>query len=64
MVVLVLIVSEDAVDPLADHAQERLPGEPGAAWVGQRGGELLGQADAVVELADGQEPGIAGQRRG
>jgi hypothetical protein len=64
VVVLVLVVGEDAVDPLADHAQERLAGEPGVAWVVQRGGELLGEADAVVELPDGQEPGIAGQGRG
>jgi hypothetical protein len=31
VVVLVLVIGEDAVDPLADHAQERLPGECGIA---------------------------------
>ena len=61
MVVLVLVIGEDAVDPLADHAQERLPGERGIAWVVECGGELLGEPDLLVELPDRDEPGVAGE---
>ena len=63
VVVLVLVIGEDAVDPLADHAQERLPGERRVAGVVEGGGELLGEPDPLVELPDHQQPAIAGQPR-
>jgi hypothetical protein len=53
--------SEDAVDAGPDHLQERVLGEVGIAGVVQGLGEGPGQADALVERADGQQPGVAGQ---
>ena len=58
------IVGEDAVDPLPHHTQEWLLDKLGIAHVVESVGELLGATDLLIELADGQEPGVAGQRRG
>ena len=62
VVVLVLVIGEDAVDPLPDHAQERLLGERRIASVVEGGGELFGEPDLLIELPDREEPGVAGQR--
>ena len=64
VIVLVLVVGEDAVDALADHAQEGLLRQGGIAWVVERGGELLSEAKLLVALPDRDEPGVAGQRCG
>ena len=61
VVVLVLVVGEDAVDALADHAEQGLLGERRVAYVVECGGELLGEADLRVVLPDRDEPGVAGQ---
>ncbi len=60
MIVLVLVIGEDAVDPLADHAQHGLARERRIAAVVEGVGELLGESDSVVELPHREEPGIAG----
>src|SRR5205807_471110 len=59
--VLVLVAGEDAVDAGADHLQEGVFGEVGGAGVVEGIGEGPGQADALVELADGDQPGVAGE---
>jgi hypothetical protein len=51
VVVLVLVAGEDAEDVHTDHFHERVFDEVGIAWVVERGGQLLGQADELVELA-------------
>jgi hypothetical protein len=61
VVVLVLVASQDAVDPGAGHLQERVLGEIGVARVIQRLGEGQGEPDALVELAEGEQPGVAGE---
>src|SRR5262249_9594705 len=54
------------VDPGANHLQESVLREVGVAGVIERVGEGPGQSDALVELADGQQSGVAGEltRRG
>ena len=59
MIVLILVISEDAVDSLPDHAQKRLPGEVGVSSIVESSGELLGESDSLVELPHRQEAGIA-----
>src|SRR5262249_43902310 len=61
VVVLVKVAGQDAVDAGPDHLQEALLGQVGVAGVGQGIGEGPGQADLLVELADGEQPGSAGQ---
>ena len=48
-----------AVDPGADHLQERVLGQIGVAGVVDGGGEKLGESDALVKLPDGEQPGVA-----
>ena len=50
VVVLVLVIGEDAVDPLPDHAQERLPGERRVAAVVEGGGELFGESEVAGRI--------------
>jgi hypothetical protein len=61
VIVLALVARQDAVDPAADHLQEAVLGEVGGAGVVQGGGESPGEPDKLVELANGQEPGVAGE---
>ena len=61
MVVLVRVAGEDAVDAGPDHLREGVLGEVGVAGVVQGVGEGPGEPDALVELADGQQPGVTGQ---
>jgi hypothetical protein len=61
VVVLVRVVGQDAKDARPDHLQERVLREFGVAGVVQGRGEGPGQADALVELADGEQPGVAGE---
>jgi hypothetical protein len=61
VVVLVRVAGEDAVDPAADHLQEGVLGQLRVAGVVERIGEGPGQADLLVELADGEQPGVAGE---
>ena len=61
MVVLVLVAGQGAVDPAADHLQERVLGQFTVAGVVEGLGEGPGKADALVELADGEQPGVAGE---
>jgi hypothetical protein len=64
VVVLVLVTSQDAVDTAADHLPEGVLGEVGVAGIVQGIGKGLGQADPFIELADGEQPGIAGELPG
>src|SRR5262245_22364288 len=34
----------------------------GIAWIAERGGELLGESDAIVELLQGQQAGVGRER--
>ncbi len=55
MIVLVLVVGEDTEDPLPNHVEQRLPSEEGVPLVLDRGGELLGEPDLTIKLADKEE---------
>jgi hypothetical protein len=61
MVVLVLVSSEDALGARPDHLQERMFGEIWVAGVIEGLGKSMGQADVLVKLAEGQQPGITGE---
>ena len=60
MIVLVLVVRQNAVDPLADHRQVRVP-NLAPARVPQRCRETPGQSNRLIKLPDRQQPGLAGQ---
>ena len=66
MVVLVGVVGEDAVHPHAGHLQKGMIDAAPAPPVGRALGKLSGEPDPLVELAERQQPGIAGNlnRRG
>jgi hypothetical protein len=64
VVVLILVVSQDAIDSLPDHGQLRVRDEGGIVTVLESSGKLLGEPDLLIELADRQQPGIRGQRSG
>src|SRR5690242_10058124 len=59
--VTVLAASEDAEDTGADRFQGTMHREVGIAGVVEGIGEGQGQGDALVELADGEQPGVAGK---
>jgi hypothetical protein len=61
VVVLVLIARQDTVDAGADHLQEGVLGQARVAGVVEGLGEGPGEPDALVELADGEQPGVAGE---
>ena len=64
MVVLVRVAGQDAVDARPDHLQEGVFGEAGVAGVPEGVGEGPGEPDALVELADREQPGVAGELTG
>ncbi len=64
VIVLVFVAGQDAVNAKADHLQEAVLGQVGIAGVVQGPGEDSGQPDALVELPDGEQAGIAGQLAG
>src|SRR5262249_13509314 len=64
VVVLVRVAGEDAVGPGANHLQEGVIDQVGVAGVVQGVGEGPGKSDALVELADGEQPGITGELTG
>jgi hypothetical protein len=49
------------MDAGPDHFQKAVLGEVGVAGVVQGPGDCPGQADALVELADGEQPGVTGE---
>ena len=53
VVVLVRVAGEDAEDAGPDHFGEGMVDAVGIAWIVEGGGELGGQADALVELPQG-----------
>jgi hypothetical protein len=61
VVVLVLVAGHDAVDAGPDHFQKGVLGEVGVAGIVEGLSKRPGQADALVELADGQQHGVAGE---
>jgi hypothetical protein len=61
VVVLVRIADQDAIDAGADHLQEDVFGESGVAGVVEGLGDGPGQADTLVERADGEQSGVAGE---
>ena len=58
MVVPVFVAGEDAEDAHADHVGEGVLDEVGIAGIVEGLGELLGESDALVELTQGQRPGV------
>ena len=60
MIVLILVVGEDAIDPLTDHRQIRVQ-HLAPARVPQRRPEARGQSNRLIKLSDRQQPRIAGQ---
>jgi hypothetical protein len=64
VVVLALVAGEGAVDPGADHLQKGVLGQVRVAGVVEGAGVGPRQADALVELADGEQPGVAGEWAG
>ena len=61
MVVLVRVAGQDAVDAAANHRQEGVLPEVRVAGVVEGFGEGSRQPDALVELADGEQAGVAGE---
>jgi hypothetical protein len=59
--VRVRVAGEDAVGAGADHLHEGVLGEAGVAGVVQGRGEGLGKPDVLIELADGEQAGVAGE---
>jgi hypothetical protein len=49
------------LDAGPDHLQEAVLGEVGIAGVVEGSGECLREPDALVELADGEQSGVAGE---
>ena len=60
MVVLVGVVGEDAVHPHPRHLQKGVIDVAGMSAVGEGFGELPCQAELLVELAEGEQSGVAG----
>ena len=61
MVVLVLVAGEDAEDAGRTISRKVCSVKSGSRVV-EHGGELLRQADAFVELPQGQQAGVGGER--
>jgi hypothetical protein len=61
VVVLVRVAGADAVDAGLDHLPEGVLGEVGGAGVLQGAGVGSGEPEALIELADGEQPGVAGE---
>ena len=61
MDVPVLAAGEDANDAGAGPLGEAVPREAGGAGTVHGLGEGAGEPDVLVELADGQQPGVTGQ---
>jgi hypothetical protein len=61
VVVLVRVRGQDVVRAGADHLQERVLREAEVAGVVQGAGVGPGQAEALVERADGEQSGVAGE---
>ena len=61
VVVLVFVTGEDAEDAHTDHVDEGVVDEIGIAGIVEGLGELVGQADAMVELPQRQQSGVRGQ---
>ncbi len=57
---LKLVTGQHAVDPAAHRLPVGVLGECGVAGVVPGVGERLGQADALVELANREQRGVAG----
>src|SRR5580692_7550547 len=62
VIVLVLIVGEDAIDARACHFKEGVRYQFEIAGVVQGLSELLGEVQTLVELAEGEQPRIASQQ--
>ena len=60
-VVLIFIISDDAVDTLSNNGDEAMFGEFGVALISQGNGDLLGESDEFVELTNGNESAIRGE---
>jgi hypothetical protein len=61
VVLLILVATQDAVDADADHLHEGVLDGVGVLRVIEGLGTGPGQADALVELADGEQPGVTGE---
>jgi hypothetical protein len=58
---VVLVAGQNAVDPGPDHLEEGVLAEVRIAGVVEGVGEGPGEANALVELADGKQSGVAGE---
>jgi hypothetical protein len=54
-------VPDYAIDAAPDHLQEGMLGQVRAPAVVEGAGVGLAEADALSELADGEQPGVAGE---
>ena len=61
MVILVLVVGEDAKDAGADHRQEGVLDAVGVAGVVPGVDEGQGEPDMLVERSDGQQPDVVAE---
>jgi hypothetical protein len=62
VIVLVRIPGEDAEDAGPDHLRKGMVDASGIAWIVEGSGESRGQADAVIELPQGQQASIGSER--
>jgi hypothetical protein len=61
VVVLVLVAGEDAKYAGSDYLREAMLREVGVAGGVQGVGEVPSETDALVKLADGEQPGVTGE---
>ena len=62
VVVLVFVAGEDAEDTHADHVEEGVFDASGIAGIVECVGERYAEADTVIELSQGEQTGIGGER--
>jgi hypothetical protein len=64
VVVRVRVAGEDDIDAGAGHLPEGVLGQAGGAGVVEGAGEGPGESDPLVELAGGEQPGVARELTG
>ena len=61
VVILILVIGEDAVNPLADHGNKAVSGEVRVTTIVESLGDLPGESDLFVELAHRNQATITGE---
>jgi hypothetical protein len=64
VIVLILVVGQNAVDSLPNHGQQWLLDERGVSSVFKGISELFSEPDPFIKLTNGEETGIRRQGRG